>query len=39
LTSVNGVAYTYDDNGNLLSDGACTFNYDAAERLVVVKES
>jgi hypothetical protein len=38
LTSVNGVAYTYDDNGNLLSDGTRTFNYDAAERLVVVRE-
>jgi len=36
LTSVDGVAYTWDDNGNLLSDGARTFTYDDANRLVQV---
>ena len=33
LTSVGGVGYTYDHNGNLLSDGARTFVYDTANRL------
>jgi YD repeat-containing protein len=33
---VDGVAYTYDDNGNLLSDGASTYTYDAANRLTTV---
>ncbi len=33
MTSVNGVAYTYDANGNQLSDGARTFTYDSANRL------
>jgi len=33
LTSVNGVAQTWDNNGNLLSDGASTYSYDAANRL------
>ncbi|MFB0533650.1 MAG: RHS repeat-associated core domain-containing protein, partial [Anaerolineae bacterium] len=36
LTSVNGVGYTWDDNGNLLSDGTRTYSYDAADRLVGV---
>jgi RHS repeat-associated protein len=36
LTSVNGVAYTYDANGNQLSDGMRTFTYDAANRLTRV---
>jgi RHS repeat-associated protein len=36
LTNVNGVAYTWDNNGNLLSDGVRTFTYDAADRLVAV---
>jgi len=36
LTSVNGIAYTWDDNGNLLSDGARSFTYDAANRLTQV---
>jgi RHS repeat-associated protein len=36
LTSVDGVAYTYDNNGNLLSDGARTFTYDSANRLTQV---
>jgi len=30
------VAYTWDDSGNLLSDGVHTFSYDAADRLVGV---
>ena len=34
LTSVDGVAYTWDNNGNLLSDGVFTYTYDAANRLV-----
>ncbi len=33
LTSVNGVTYTWDDNGNLLSDGVNTYDYDSANRL------
>jgi RHS repeat-associated protein len=33
---VNGVAYTYDDNGNLLSDGVNTYAYDSANRLTSV---
>jgi len=36
LTNVDGVSYTYDDNGNLLSDGARTFVYDTANRLTQV---
>jgi RHS repeat-associated protein len=36
LTYVDGVAYTYDDNGNLLSDGAYDYAYDAANRLTQV---
>jgi RHS repeat-associated protein len=33
LATVNGVAYTWDNNGNLLSDGASTYSYDHANRL------
>jgi RHS repeat-associated protein len=33
---VNGVAYTWDENGNLLSDGVNTYTYDHANRLVSV---
>ena len=33
LESVDGVAYTFDANGNLLSDGTNTYTYDAANRL------
>ena len=33
LTSVNGVNYTWDDNGNLLNDGVNTYTYDSANRL------
>jgi len=36
LTSVGGVAYTWDDNGNLLGDGVRTFTYDDVNRLVQV---
>lgn len=36
LASVNGVNYTFDDNGNLLSDGTDTYNYDSANRLISV---
>ena len=36
LTSVDGVPYTWDNNGNLLSDGTRTFQYDYANRLVQV---
>jgi YD repeat-containing protein len=34
LTSVDGVTYTWDNNGNLLSDGTFTYTYDSANRLV-----
>jgi RHS repeat-associated protein len=33
LSSVNGVTYTWDDNGNLLNDGVNTYTYDSANRL------
>ena len=33
LTSVDGVTYTWDANGNMLSDGVNTYTYDAANRL------
>ncbi|MDX1615410.1 MAG: RHS repeat-associated core domain-containing protein [Candidatus Promineifilaceae bacterium] len=36
LTSANGVSYTWDDNGNLLDDGASTYSYDHANRLAGV---
>lgn len=36
LTSVGGVAYTYDNNGNLLSDSTNTYAYDSANRLISV---
>ncbi len=36
LTSVDGVPYTYDNNGNLLSDGTNTYAYDFANRLISV---
>ena len=35
LTSVNGVVYTWDNNGNLLNDGLRTYSYDHANRLVL----
>ena len=36
LTSVDGVAYTWDANGNLISDGVNTYTYNHANRLVGV---
>ncbi len=33
VTSVNGTAYTYDDNGNLTSNGAHTYSWDKRNRL------
>jgi RHS repeat-associated protein len=36
LTSVNGVNYTWDANGNLLSDGVSTYTYDTANRLASI---
>ena len=36
VTSVGGVAYTWDDNGNLLNDGISAYAYDAANRLASV---
>ncbi|HLO31533.1 MAG TPA: SBBP repeat-containing protein, partial [Anaerolineales bacterium] len=36
MTSVNGVTYDWDANGNLRSDGVKTYTYDAANRLVAV---
>lgn len=36
LTNVAGQSYSWDANGNLLSDGASTYTYDKANRLVAV---
>lgn len=36
LVSVNGVAYAWDANGNLLSDGVNTYAYDPANRLISI---
>jgi RHS repeat-associated protein len=36
LTGVGGVAYTWDDNGNLTSDGVRSYSYDHANRLTEV---
>jgi RHS repeat-associated protein len=36
LTSVNGQAYTWDNNGNLLSDGLRSYTYTHANRLTQV---
>jgi YD repeat-containing protein len=33
LTSVNGQAYTWDDNGNLVNDGTKTYTYNQTNRL------
>jgi RHS repeat-associated protein len=38
LANVNGVAYAWDANGNLLSDGANTYTYDGANRLTGVTD-
>ncbi len=37
-TSANGVAYTWDANGNLLNDGQYTYRYDSANRLSAVEK-
>ncbi len=34
LASVNGVNYTWDNNGNLLNDGINAYTYDAANRMI-----
>lgn len=36
LVNVNGVAYSYDSNGNLIDDGAKIYQYDYENRLVAV---
>ena len=36
LTDAGGVAYTWDDNGNLTYDGVYTYTYSHANRLVAV---
>jgi len=33
LSDVNGITYTWDDNGNLLNDGVNAYTYDSANRL------
>jgi RHS repeat-associated protein len=38
LTSVGGVAYTWDANGNLTSDGVRSYSYDHANRLTQVTQ-
>ena len=38
LTSVGGVTYSWDNNGNLLSDGVYTYSYDYANRLTTVTQ-
>jgi YD repeat-containing protein len=36
LTSLNGVTYTWENNGNLLNDGTNIYTYDSANRLIAV---
>jgi len=36
ITDVNGVNYTWDNNGNLLNDGVNTYTYDSANRLTAI---
>lgn len=38
LASVDGISYTWDDNGNLLSDGVFGYSYDSANRLTGVTD-
>jgi RHS repeat-associated protein len=38
-TSIGGTAYTYDNNGNLLSDGANTYTYNLLNQLATVTGS
>jgi YD repeat-containing protein len=39
LINVNGVDYTWDNNGNLLNDGVNAYAYDSANRLVSVSNA
>ncbi len=39
MCSAGGVTYTWDDNGNLTSDGVRTYDYDHANRLTQVTDS
>ena len=39
LTSVNGVTYKWDDNGNLLDDGTSTYAYDSQNRLTTLTQA
>ncbi len=39
LTNVGLTAYTWDNNGNLLYDGAITYTYDVANRLITATQS
>ncbi len=39
LTSVNGQAYTWDNNGNLTNDGSKVYTYTQANRLIIVTAS
>jgi RHS repeat-associated protein len=38
LTSVDGVPYSWDANGNLLNDGSRTYTYDHANRLTAASD-
>jgi len=38
LTNVDGVSYTWDNNGNLLTDGISTFTYNYANMLASVNQ-
>ena len=38
LTNAGGVSYTWDDNGNLLSDGTKTYTYNQANRLTAIED-
>ncbi|MFZ3587831.1 RHS repeat domain-containing protein [Bacillus sp. DJP31] len=38
LTSVNGQAYTHDQNGNLINDGEKTYVYNEENQLIEVKD-
>ncbi|UWE05062.1 DNRLRE domain-containing protein [Laceyella sacchari] len=39
ISTINGVDYTYDKNGNLVNDGRRIYVYDAENRLTTVKDS
>ncbi|OXM13368.1 RHS repeat domain-containing protein [Paenibacillus herberti] len=39
LSAVNGQAYSYDENGNLLSDGKNSYAYDVLDQLTEVKDT